>query len=169
MSEKNTVASEIKPEENLNEILKVRRKKLEDLKSQGKDPFVTTKYDVTNHSSDIKNNFDLFEGKEVSVAGRLMSKRVMGKASFCHVQDLKGYIQAYVARDNVGADEYAGFKLLDIGDIIGIKELFLKQKPARFQYMQPKFPFFQKACSRCLKNFTDLQIPTCAIVSVMLT
>lgn len=156
MSEKNTVASEIKPEENLNEILKVRRKKLEDLKSQGKDPFVTTKYDVTNHSSDIKNNFALFEGKEVSVAGRLMSKRVMGKASFCHVQDLKGYIQAYVARDNVGADEYAGFKLLDIGDIIGIKGTVFKTKTGEVSIHATEVSLLSKSLQPLPEKFHGL-------------
>ncbi|MBR4799786.1 MAG: lysine--tRNA ligase, partial [Clostridia bacterium] len=115
-------------EENLNDVLKVRRQKLDELRAAGKDPFRITKYNVTHHSADISADYDAgkgafktLEGKPVSVAGRLMSKRVMGKASFCHVQDLKGTVQAYVARDNVGEDEYAGFKKLDIGDIVGIE------------------------------------------------
>ena len=108
-------------EQNVNELLKVRREKLAALQEAGKDPYQITKYDVTNHSSDIKDNFDEMNGKTVSIAGRLMSKRIMGKASFCHIQDLKGSIQAYVARDSVGEEEYAAFKKFDIGDIIGVK------------------------------------------------
>ena len=108
-------------EQNVNELLKVRREKLAALQEAGKDPYQITKYDVTNHSSDIKDNFDEMNGKTVSIAGRLMSKRIMGKASFCHIQDLKGSIQAYVARDSVGEEEYTAFKKFDIGDIIGVK------------------------------------------------
>ncbi len=115
-------------EEKLSEVLKVRREKLEALVEAGKDPFAITKYDRTHHSSDIKENFEELEGKEVSVAGRLMSKRIMGKASFCNVQDLKGNIQSYVARDAVGEDEYSAFKKLDIGDIVGIKGTVFKTK-----------------------------------------
>ena len=109
-------------------MLKIRREKLEALVEAGKDPFAITKYDRTHHSSDIKENFEELEGKEVSVAGRLMSKRIMGKASFCNVQDLKGNIQSYVARDAVGEDEYSAFKKLDIGDIVGIKGTVFKTK-----------------------------------------
>lgn len=108
-------------EQNINELIKVRREKLSALQEAGNDPFTITKYDVTNHSTDITGNFDEMNGKTVSVAGRLMSKRVMGKASFCHIQDLKGSIQVYVARDCVGEEEYAGFKKFDIGDIVGVK------------------------------------------------
>lgn len=108
-------------EEDLNHLLKVRREKLAELQEAGKDPFKITKYDVSAHSSEIKEEYDKWEGKEVSVAGRLMSKRVMGKASFCNMQDLKGNIQSYVARDSIGVEEYKEFKKLDIGDIIGIK------------------------------------------------
>ena len=108
-------------EQDLNQLLKVRREKLADLQAQGKDPFVITKYDVTHHSTDVKDNFEELEGKTVTVAGRMMSKRVMGKASFCGVQDLKGNIQSYVARDSVGEESYADFKKFDIGDIVGIK------------------------------------------------
>ncbi len=108
-------------EVNLGDLLAVRRQKLSDLQAEGKDPFVITKYDVTHHSTDVKNNYDELEGKEVSIAGRLMSKRVMGKASFCNVQDLPGSIQCYVARDSVGVEEYQGFKKFDIGDLVGIK------------------------------------------------
>ena len=108
-------------EQNVNELIKVRREKLAALQEAGKDPFQITKYDVTHHSTDITSNFDEMNGKTVSVAGRLMSKRVMGKASFCHIQDLKGNLQVYVARDSVGEEEYAAFKKFDIGDIIGVK------------------------------------------------
>jgi lysyl-tRNA synthetase class 2 len=107
-------------EQDLNQLLKVRREKLAELQASGNDPFEITKYDVTNHSEDIKENFDALEGKTVSVAGRMMSKRVMGKASFCNVQDLKGTIQSYVARDSIGEEEYKAFKKMDIGDIVGI-------------------------------------------------
>ncbi|MCM1364206.1 MAG: lysine--tRNA ligase [Faecalibacterium sp.] len=116
------------PVQDINQLLKVRREKLADLQANGKDPFQITKYDVTHHSMDIKNNFDEMEGKTVSVAGRMMLKRVMGKASFCNVQDLNGNIQAYVARDNIGTDSYADFKKFDIGDIIGIKGEVFKTK-----------------------------------------
>ncbi|WP_336624250.1 lysine--tRNA ligase [Clostridium boliviensis] len=108
-------------EEDLNHLLKVRREKLAELQEAGKDPFKVTKYDVTVHSSEIKENYEIWEGKEVSIAGRLMSKRVMGKASFCNVQDLKGNIQSYVARDSIGEESYKEFKKLDIGDIVGIR------------------------------------------------
>ncbi len=106
---------------NVNELLQIRRDKLTELQEAGKDPFVITKYDVTHHSTDIIGNYDELEGKEVSIAGRMMSKRVMGKASFCHIQDLKGTIQCYVARDFVGEETYKDFKKMDIGDIIGLK------------------------------------------------
>ncbi len=109
-----------KPQQDLNEILKVRREKLAELQAAGKDPFVITKYNVTNYSVEIKDNFEALEGKTVTVAGRMMSKRVMGKASFCNVQDRDGSIQAYVARDSIGEDPYKDFKRMDIGDIVGI-------------------------------------------------
>ncbi|HIY62859.1 MAG TPA: lysine--tRNA ligase [Candidatus Mediterraneibacter stercoripullorum] len=107
-------------EPDLNQLRKVRREKLAELQQSGKDPFVITKYDQTHHSQEIKDNFDELEGKQVSIAGRMMSKRVMGKASFCNVQDLKGNIQSYVARDSVGEENYKEFKKLDVGDVIGI-------------------------------------------------
>lgn len=116
------------PQQNLNEILKLRREKFNNLQAEGKDPFVITKYDVTEHSADIKDNFDEYEGKSVSVAGRIMSKRVMGKASFCNVADLKGNIQSYVARDCIGEDSYKDFKKYDVGDIVGIKGEVFKTK-----------------------------------------
>lgn len=108
-------------EQDLNQLLKVRREKLAELQANGKDPFQITKYDVTVHSTDVKEQYAEYEGKEVSIAGRMMSKRVMGKASFCNVQDLKGNIQCYVCRDDLGEDTYKDFKKMDIGDIVGIK------------------------------------------------
>ena len=115
-------------EQDINQLLKVRREKLANLQAEGKDPFVITKYDVTHHSMEIKDNYDTLEGKEVSVAGRMMFKRVMGKASFCNVQDLQGNIQAYVARDDIGEDSYKDFKKYDVGDILGIKGFVFKTK-----------------------------------------
>lgn len=113
----------------VNEQIKNRMDKLKTLQENGNDPFVITKYDVTHHTKDIKDNFEEMEGKSVSIAGRMMSKRVMGKASFCNVADLKGNIQLYVARDNVGEEPYKAFKKFDIGDIVGVKgEVFKTQK-----------------------------------------
>ena len=108
-------------QEELSALLKVRREKLENLQNEGKDPFVITKYDVTHHSQEVKDNYAELEGKEVRIAGRMMFKRVMGKASFCNIQDLKGNIQSYVARDSIGEDTYKDFKKYDIGDILGIR------------------------------------------------
>ncbi len=115
------MAEQKKQEQDINQLLKVRREKLAELQESGSNPFEITKYDVTHHSEDIREQFEELEGKTVSVAGRMMSKRVMGKASFCHVQDLKGQIQSYVARDSVGEEPYKAFKKLDVGDIVGIK------------------------------------------------
>ncbi|EEG50082.1 lysine--tRNA ligase [Blautia hydrogenotrophica DSM 10507] len=115
------VAGQKKQEQDINQLLKVRREKLADLQANGKNPFEIMKYDVTHHSEDIREQFQELEGKTVSVAGRMMSKRVMGKASFCHVQDLRGQIQSYVARDSLGEEAYKEFKKMDVGDIVGIK------------------------------------------------
>ena len=108
-------------EQDIHQLLKVRREKLAELQTEGRDPFQITKYDQTAHSADIKDHYAEYDGKEVSIAGRIMSKRVMGKASFCNVQDLKGNIQCYVSRDELGDDSYKDFKKMDIGDIVGIK------------------------------------------------
>ena len=108
-------------EQDIHQLLKVRREKLSELQTEGRDPFQITKYDQTAHSADIKDHYAEYDGKEVSIAGRIMSKRVMGKASFCNVQDLKGNIQCYVSRDELGDDSYKDFKKMDIGDIVGIK------------------------------------------------
>ena len=115
-------------EQDINQLLKVRREKLAALQEAGKDPFQITKYDVTHHSTDIKDNFETLEGQVVRIAGRIMSKRVMGKASFCNIQDLQGNIQSYVARDSIGEEEYKAFKKMDIGDIVGLKGEVFKTK-----------------------------------------
>ena len=115
-------------EQDLNQLRKVRREKLAELQGSGKDPFVITKYDQTHHSVEVKENYEELEGKQVSIAGRMMSKRVMGKASFCNVQDLKGNIQSYVARDSIGEENYKEFKKLDVGEVIGIEGEVFKTK-----------------------------------------
>ena len=114
--------------QDLNQLLQIRRDKLAEMQSRGKDPFQITKYDVTNHTTDILNNYEEFEGKQVTLAGRMMFKRVMGKASFCNIQDLPGKIQCYVARDAIGEESYADFKKYDIGDIIGVTGEVFKTK-----------------------------------------
>lgn len=115
-------------EQDVNQLRKVRREKLAELQANGKNPFEVMKYDATHHSADIKDKFEELDGKSVSVAGRVMSKRIMGKASFCNIQDLKGNIQSYVARDSIGEEEYKEFKKFDIGDIIGLKGEVFKTK-----------------------------------------
>ena len=117
-----------KEEQDVNQLLKVRREKLAELQENGKDPFQITKFDVTAHSTDVKDNFETMDGKEVTLAGRMMSKRVMGKASFCNIQDLKGNIQSYVARDSIGEESYKEFKKMDIGDVVGIRGTVFKTK-----------------------------------------
>ena len=122
------MAEQKKQEQDLNQILKVRREKLSELQANGRDPFKIVKYEVSHHSQDIKDHFEELEDQTVTVAGRMMSKRVMGKASFCHVQDLKGTIQSYVARDSLGEEAYKDFKKLDVGDIIGVKGQVFRTK-----------------------------------------
>lgn len=132
-------------EQDINQLLKVRREKLLALQEAGKDPFQITKYDVTHHSLEIKENFDVLEGKAVSIAGRVMSKRVMGKASFCNVQDLQGDIQVYVARDNVGEDSYADFKKYDVGDIVGVEGEVFKTKTGEISVHASKVTLLSKS------------------------
>lgn len=117
------VAEQKKPqqEQDVNQLLKVRREKLENLQAEGRDPFAVTKYDVSHHSVEIKENYESLEDKEVTIAGRMMFKRVMGKASFANIQDLQGKIQVYVARDSVGEEDYKIFKKSDVGDIYGVR------------------------------------------------
>ena len=143
-------------EQDLNHLLQVRREKLADLQANGKNPFQITKYDVTNHSMEIKNAFDEFEGKEVSLAGRMMSKRVMGKASFCSIQDLQGSIQAYEARDNLGEESYKDFKKLDIGDIIGIKGEVFKTKTGEISIHATEVTLLSKSLNPLPEKFHGL-------------
>ena len=143
-------------EQDINQLIKVRRDKLKELQENGKDPFQITKYDVTNHSTDIKDNFDAFEGKEVSIAGRMMFKRVMGKASFCNVQDLKGSIQAYVARDEIGEDSYKDFKKYDIGDILGIKGKVFKTKTGEISIHASEVTLLSKSLQILPEKFHGL-------------
>ena len=143
-------------EQDLNHLLQVRREKLADLQANGKNPFQITKYDVTNHSMEIKNAFDEFEGKEVTLAGRMMSKRVMGKASFCSIQDLQGSMQAYVARDNIGEESYKDFKKLDIGDIIGIKGEVFKTKTGEISIHATEVTLLSKSLNPLPEKFHGL-------------
>ena len=129
MSQNNDTKEEIQmTQDEVNELIKIRYEKLERLQAEGKDPFQIVKYDVTHHSDEIRDNFDKLEGKEVSIAGRLMSKRIMGKASFCNVQDRNGNMQSYVSKNDIGEEDYAEFKKYDIGDIVGIKGTVFKTK-----------------------------------------
>lgn len=131
--------------QDINQLLKVRRQKLSVLQEAGKDPFQITKYDVTHHSLEIRDHFDTLEGREVSIAGRVMSKRVMGKASFCNVQDLQGDIQVYVARDSVGEDSYADFKKYDVGDIAGVEGTVFKTKTGEISVHAQKVTLLSKS------------------------
>ncbi|MBQ9701016.1 MAG: lysine--tRNA ligase [Lachnospiraceae bacterium] len=131
--------------QDVNQLLKVRRDKLADLQERGKDPFQITKYDVTHHSMEIKDNFDELEGKTVSIAGRMMFKRVMGKASFCNIQDLQGNIQVYVARDDIGEEDYADFKKFDVGDILGIEGTVFKTKTGEMSVHSSKVVLLSKS------------------------
>ncbi len=148
--EKNTQAQD------LNQLLKVRRQKLAELQAAGENPFEITKYDVTHHSQEIRDHFDELEGQTVTVAGRMMSKRVMGKASFCHVQDLQGTIQSYVARDSVGEEPYKAFKKLDVGDIIGIKGEVFRTKTGEMSIHASEVSLLSKSLSPLPEKFHGL-------------
>ena len=143
-------------EQDLNQLLKVRHDKLKDLQDNGKDPFQITKYDVKSHSMEIKNNFDSMEGQTVSIAGRMMFKRVMGKASFCNVQDLQGNIQAYVARDSIGEDSYKDFKKYDVGDILGIKGEVFKTKTGEISVHAQEVTLLSKSLQILPEKFHGL-------------
>ncbi len=132
-------------EQDLGQLLKVRREKLAALQEKGKDPFQIMKYDVTHHSADVKEQFTEMEGKQVSVAGRIMSKRIMGKASFCNIQDLKGNIQSYVARDSIGEESYGEFKKYDVGDIVGIEGEVFKTKTGEISIHAAKVTLLSKS------------------------
>ena len=150
------MAEQKKQEQDLNQLLKVRREKLAELQAEGKDPFKIVKYDVTHHSQDIKDQFEELEGKDVTIAGRMMSKRVMGKASFCHVQDLKGMIQSYVARDSIGEDAYKAFKKLDVGDIIGIKGQVFRTKTGEISIHASEVTLLSKSLQVLPEKFHGL-------------
>ena len=143
-------------QQDINQLLKVRYEKLQELQANGKDPFVITKYDVTNHTIDIKEKFDEMEGKEVSIAGRMMFKRVMGKASFCNIQDLKGRIQVYVARDNIGEEPYADFKKFDVGDILGVKGTVFKTKTGEISVHASEVTLLSKSLQILPEKFHGL-------------
>ena len=142
MAEQNNNQNQV---QDVNQLLKVRRDKLADLQERGKDPFQITKYDVTHHSMEIKDNFDELEGKTVSIAGRMMFKRVMGKASFCNIQDLQGNIQVYVARDDIGEEDYADFKKYDVGDILGIEGVVFRTKTGEMSVHSSKVTLLSKS------------------------
>ena len=143
-------------EQDIHQLLKVKREKLANLQEAGKDPFQITKYDVTHHSTDIKNNFEELEGKTVRIAGRVMSKRVMGKASFCNVQDLPGNIQVYVARDSIGEESYADFKKYDVGDIVGIEGEVFKTKTGETSIHAAKVTLLSKSLQILPEKFHGL-------------
>ncbi len=143
-------------EQDINQLLKVRREKLAALQEAGKDPFQITKYDVTHHSTDIKENFDELEGKTVRIAGRMMSKRVMGKASFCNIQDLPGNIQSYVARDSVGEESYADFKKFDVGDIVGVEGEVFRTKTGEMSIHATKVELLSKSLQVLPEKFHGL-------------
>ena len=141
----------------LNELLKIKREKLAAFQEAGKDPFKIVKYDVTNHSKEIKDNFDEFEGKEVSVAGRLISKRVMGKASFCDVLDRDGKIQSYVSKNDIGEESYADFKKFDIGDIVGIKGVVFKTQKEEISVKAHEVTLLSKSLQTLPEKFHGLK------------
>ena len=143
-------------QKDVNELRQIRFDKLKELQDAGNDPFVITKYDVSHHSTDIKENFDSLEGKTVTVAGRLMSKRVMGKASFCNIQDLKGSIQSYVARDCIGEEEYKAFKKMDIGDIVGLKGEIFKTKTGEISLHATELVLLSKSLQILPEKFHGL-------------
>lgn len=142
--------------EKLSEILQIRRDKLAALKAEGKDPFVLTKYDVTHHSEEIRTCFESLEGKTVSIAGRMMSKRVMGKASFCHIQDLQGNMQVYVARDSVGEEPYSAFKKFDVGDIIGVRGEVFRTKTGEISVHASEITLLSKSLQVLPEKFHGL-------------
>ena len=143
-------------EQDINQLLKVRREKLADLQARGMDPFQITKYDVSHHSQEIRDGFDGLEGKEVTIAGRMMSKRVMGKASFCNVQDLQGNIQSYVARDSVGEEAYKDFKKYDVGDIVGIRGEVFRTKTGEISVHAAEITLLSKSLQILPEKFHGL-------------
>ena len=156
MGEQKNAQQKNTQEPDLNQLRKVRREKLADLQANGKDPFVITKYEQTHHSQEIKDHFEELEGKKVSIAGRMMSKRVMGKASFCNVQDLKGNIQSYVARDSVGEEPYKDFKKFDVGDVIGIKGEVFRTKTGEMSIHAEEVTLLSKSLQILPEKFHGL-------------
>ena len=156
MGEKNQQKNQQKTQD-VSQLQKVRRDKLAELQEAGKDPFVITKYDQTHHSEQIRDNFEELEGKDVSIAGRMMFKRVMGKASFCNIQDRDGRIQVYVARDEIGEDPYKGFKKMDIGDIIGVKGFVFKTKTGEISVHAKELTLLSKSLTPLPEKFHGLQ------------
>ena len=142
--------------QDINQLLKVRREKLAELQENGKDPFQITKYDVTHHSQEVKEHFEELEGKSVTLAGRMMSKRVMGKASFCNIQDLQGNIQSYVARDSIGEEEYKAFKKMDIGDIVGLEGEVFRTKTGEISIHASKVVLLSKSLQILPEKFHGL-------------
>ena len=142
--------------QDVNQLLKIRRDKLAELQADGKDPFQITKFDVTHHSQEVKDQFENLEGKSVVLAGRMMSKRVMGKASFCNIQDLQGNIQSYVARDSIGEEEYKAFKKMDIGDIVGLEGEVFKTKTGEISIHASKVTLLSKSLQILPEKFHGL-------------
>ena len=145
---RNPAQGNVNEEAKLSEILQIRRDKLKALQDAGADPFQITKFDVSHHAEEIRAQYDALENTEVTLAGRMMSKRIMGKASFCNVQDLKGNIQSYVARDSVGEEEYKAFKKLDIGDIVGIKGEVFRTKMGEISIHAEEVTLLSKSLQR---------------------
>ena len=156
MGEKNQQKNQQKTQD-VSQLQKVRRDKLAELQAAGNDPFVIVKYDQTHHSAQIRDNFEELEGKDVSIAGRMMFKRVMGKASFCNIQDRDGRIQVYVARDEIGEDPYKGFKKMDIGDIIGVKGFVFKTKTGEISVHAKELTLLSKSLTPLPEKFHGLQ------------
>ena len=156
MAEKNQQKEAVQTQEELSSLLQIRRQKLADLQAAGKDPFVITKFDVTNHSVDVKNDFDAYDGKEVVIAGRMMSKRVMGKASFANIQDKLGRIQCYVKRDDIGEESYADFKKYDIGDLIGVRGIVFKTQTGEISLHAQEVTLLSKSLQILPEKFHGL-------------
>ena len=142
--------------QDVNQLLKIRRDKLAELQADGKDPFQITKFDVTHHSQEVKDQFEDLEGKSVVLAGRMMSKRVMGKASFCNIQDLQGNIQFYVERDSIGEEEHKAFKKMDIGDIVGLEGEVFKTKTGEISIHASKVTLLSKSLQILPEKFHGL-------------
>ncbi len=142
--------------ERVSEVVKIRRDKLAELQANGNNPFEITKYDVTHHSQEVIENFEALEGQTVALAGRMMSKRVMGKASFCHVQDIQGKVQSYVARDNLGEEPYKAFKKMDVGDIIGIKGVVFRTHTGEISVRAEEITLLSKSLHPLPEKFHGL-------------